>query len=527
MAEIMQYIALVLGLAVFGVLAFWGQRHYSGDIAYSVNYDIRRVLFDNMLTIDQAFFQRYPVGDLISRMHADLVNVWRLLAIGFTRGGSAIFTLIVAFIILGSTNLLLTLIAFTVLSVSTTFQMQAGVKLNPLFEAVQNQGGVMAAFVQDSVSGIQTIKTTGKEKEAAQKFYEENRQYRQTWLYFKRRNEPVGMLPNMISELTAGVVVLAGGLMTISGQITLGDFTSFLLYVGMISQVLLQLGTVYQRYQQTRGTLARLTPMLQTAQIRDVADAKPIMRVHDSIVFDHVSLTLNGQTVLRDISLTIPAGKTMALVGPTGCGKTMLVNLLARVNDPTEGRVLFDGVDARQIALESLRETVAYVPQSTFLFSQALHQNVRMGDESIDDERLNDAIHLARLSNDLPQLPQGLETMVGEKGVMLSGGQKQRVAIARAIVRDPSVLVLDDAFSSIDMHTAADILDDLRHVIRQRTSIIIAHRIATVKDADFIVVMEDGRIIEQGTHHELIALDGLYARMVERELRSEEAQNVD
>lgn len=527
MGEIIQYIALVLGLAVVGVLAFWGQRHYSGEIAYSVNYDIRRVLFDNMLTLDQGFFQRYPVGDLISRMHADLVNVWRLLAIGFTRGGSAIFTLIVAFIILGSTNLLLTMIAFSVLSVSTAFQMRAGIKLNPLFEDVQNQGGVMAAFVQDSVSGIQTIKTTGKEKEAAKKFYEENRHYRRTWLYFKRRNEPVGMLPNMISELTAGVVVLSGGLMTISGQITVGDFTSFLLYLGMISQVLLQLGTVYQRYQQTRGTLARLTPMLSTAQIRDVSSPNRMLQVRDSIVFDHVSLTLNGQPVLRDISLTIPAGKTVAIVGPTGCGKTMLVNLLARVNDPTHGRVLFDGRDAREIALESLRETVAYVPQSTFLFSQELHKNVRMGYDTIDDTTLNDAIHKSRLSNDLPQLPQGLDTLVGEKGVMLSGGQKQRVAIARAIVRDPSVLVLDDAFSSIDMHTAADILDDLRHVIRQRTSIIIAHRIATVKDADFIVVMNEGRIVEQGTHHALIAQDGLYARMVERELRSEEAQNVD
>lgn len=526
--EIVQYIALVIGLAILSVLAFWGQRHYSGEVAYSVNYDIRRMLFDNMLTLEQEFFQRYPIGDLISRMHADLLNVWRLLAIGFTRGGSAVIILIVAFVILGSTDITLTLIAFVVLTISTTFQIRAGFAINPLSEKVQDQGGVMAAFVQDSVSGIQTIKTTGKEAEAAQKFYKENWEYRRTWLFFKRRNEPVGMLPNMISELTAGVIVLVGGVMTINGQISLGDFTSFLLYLGMISQVLLQLGTVYQRYQQTLGTLARLTPMLQTAQIKSLPQAKPMLQIRDSIQFDNVSLILDGQPVLRDISLKIPAGKTVAVVGPTGCGKTLLVNLLARVTDPTQGRVLFDGHDLRTLDLESVRETVAYVPQTTFLFSQELHRNVRMGSDAIAEDTLHDAIHISRLSNDLSQLPMGLDTMVGEKGVMLSGGQKQRVAIARAIVRDPSVLVLDDAFSSIDMHTAADILNDLRHVISQRTSILIAHRIATVKDADLIVVMDEGRIVEQGTHHTLIEQGGLYARMVERELRSEEAtENVD
>ncbi|NWG15631.1 MAG: ABC transporter ATP-binding protein [Chloroflexi bacterium] len=515
----------LIGLSIVTVTAFFGQRYFSGQVAYSVNFDIRRTLFDNLLTLDQDFYQHYPTGDLISRMHADTEMVWRLLAIGFTRFGSAAFTVIAAFILLGTINFPLTILVFIVLSVSTTFQLRAGRVLSPVFERVQAQAGTLAALVQDAASGIQTIKTFGKESGAAAKYREENQEYRRRWLYFRRRNEPVGMLPNMISELTAATVVLFGGVMALNGTLTLGNFVQFFVYLSVIGTVLLQLGTIYQRYQQTRGALSRLTPLLQPPRIHSTSDAVPLSAPRGEISIENVGVKVGDSWLLRNVSLRIPAGSVVAVVGPTGCGKTLLVNLLARVFDPTEGRVLIDGVDVRALALEDLRRAIAYVPQSTFLFSQPLHQNVRMGMDNIRDEDFNQAIHISRVSNDLPQLPHGLDTLVGEKGVMLSGGQKQRVAIARAIVRDPAILVLDDALSSVDTHTAADILADLRGVLRTRTSLIIAHRIATVKDADFIVVMFDGRIVEQGAHAELIEQNGLYARMVERELREDEVAN--
>jgi ATP-binding cassette subfamily B multidrug efflux pump len=515
-------LGLLLALSLITVGGFFVQRWLSGRVAYGVNYDVRRDLFDKLLMQDQHFYQQYPTGDLISRMHADLNLLWQFLVLLFLRLGSAITALVVTFLLLASVNLPLTLIAFAVLTVSTAFQAKAGLIIADLFEKVQDQAGVVSALGQDTISGIQTIKTFGREDGIARKYLEENRKFRRTWLFFKRRNEPVGMLPNMISQLTAGVVVLFGGVLTLQGSLTLGNFAQFLIYLGYISNVLLTLGILYQRYQQTRGALARLTPLLQASLIRELPDAHHLTRPKGAIRFEHVSVTLDGQPALRDINLDIAPGQVVAFVGPTGCGKTLLVNLLGRVLDPTEGRVLIDGEDVRELALDDLRRAVAYVPQSTFLFSQALHENVRMGRQDIPDDEIERALRISRVSADLPQLPRGLETLVGEKGVMLSGGQKQRVAIARAIVRNPAILILDDALSSVDMHTAADILAELRGVLKSRTSLIIAHRIATVKDADLIVVMDHGQIVEKGTHAELVEMGGMYARMVERELRGED-----
>lgn len=518
LSQILTDALVLIGITLVSLVAFFGMRAYSGTIAYSVNLDIRETIYANLLTLDHEFFQQHAIGDLISRIQSDTEWIWRLLALGFNRLGSSILTLVVTFALLASVSFPLTLVVFILLAISTTIQMRVGTILGPIYERVQDQAGVVATQVQDATSGIQTIKTFGKEAGAAAQFLKENKEYRRRWLFHKRIHEPVGMVPNTIAQSTQAIVVFFGGMLTLSGQMTLGNFVQFLIFLESITQMLLNISTIYQRYQQTRGALARLTPLLQPTIIADDPAAVALSSPKGDIVFENVGVQLEGIWLLRGLNLTIRAGQVVALIGPTGAGKSLLVSLLARVRDPDEGRILIDGQDIRTLKLSDLRETIAYVPQSTFLFSLPLHKNIRMGKATIADEDVDKATQISRLVNDLPQLPQGLETLVGEKGVMLSGGQKQRVAIARALVRDPAILVLDDALSSVDTQTAADILHDLRDVLRTRTSIIIAHRIATVKDADMIVVLDNGAIIEQGTHTALVQRGGMYARMVEREL---------
>ncbi len=517
MGQIATDIGLLIVFSVITLIAFYGQRFYSGLVAFKTHHDMRNDIFDNMLTLDQSFYSQYATGDLIARLHGDLQYVWRLLAIGMNRGGSAIAGLVITFALLASVDFGLTAMVFVVLFISTSFQILAGLAITPLSEKVQDQQGVISSLVQDTASGIQTLKSFGREHEAAEAFRQENLTLKRKWLYFKRRNEPVGFLPQAIAQTAAGVVVVVGGYQTLNGQMTLGNFTQFLLYLSFISRSLLEIGTIYQRLMQARGAFKRVTPLLQATHIEDAPNAIALPIPKGIVQFNNVSYKVGDKYLLRNINLTIPNGQTVGLVGATGCGKTMLVNLLSRAMDVSEGAVLVDGVDVRQLKLRDLRYAVAYVPQSTFLFSLPLHENIRMGKASVDDAKLQEAVHISRLSNDLPQLPHGLETLVGEKGVMLSGGQKQRVAIARALVRDPAILVMDDALSSVDTRTAADILGDLRHVLHSRTSIIIAHRIATVKDADLIVVMDEGQIVEQGTHNDLLKRGGFYAHMVHRE----------
>lgn len=379
----------------------------------------------------------------------------------------------------------------------------------------------MSALVQDSVSGIQTIKTFGREDHVSRTFYKENTEYRRRWLFFKRRNEPVGMIPQMIVYLTTGMVLLLGGRMVVQGQMSVGNLAGFLLYLNLIRRMLLMLGTTYQRYVQTQGAMQRITPLLQAPNIADAPDAIELAQSDGNISFKNVTLIEEGNRLLDNIRLDIPGGSVVGLVGATGSGKSVLVNLLSRVSDVDDGSVLVDNHDVRQIKLADLRRNIAYVPQETFLFSQPLHENVRMGQDTIGDDDLDRAIHISRVSNDLEQMPDGLDTMVGEKGVMLSGGQKQRVAIARAIARNPSIMILDDALSAVDTKTAAEILTSLRTVLKTRTSIIIAQRMATVKSCDFIVVMENGKIAEKGTHDELVSDGGIYASMVAREAQQE------
>jgi ATP-binding cassette subfamily B protein len=328
---------------------------------------------------------------------------------------------------------------------------------------------------------------------------------------------------SLVLGTAAALILLVGGNEVIAGRLTLGQFVQFNGYLTMLSWPMIALGWVVTLYQRGTASLGRLNAVMRQAPaIADSARTQPVSAIKGDVVFDNVSLSYEERPVLQNVSFHIPVGQTLAIVGATGAGKTSIVNLLTRVVEANSGIVLIDGFDVREIPLAVLRRNIGYVPQDTFLFSVPLRDNVAFGVDEPTPAAVARAVETARLSKDVDQFPQGLDTMIGERGVTLSGGQKQRTALARAVMRDPAILILDDALSSIDTQTQAEILAGLRQVLAHRTSIIISQRISTVKAADEIIVLDDGRIIEQGTHQQLLTSGGVYARMYRRELLSQE-----
>jgi ATP-binding cassette subfamily B protein len=340
---------------------------------------------------------------------------------------------------------------------------------------------------------------------------------------YQRLNQLLWPMMALVLGLAGAAILYAGGMAVINGSITLGQFVQFNFYLLMLSWPMIALGWVVSLYQQGAASMGRIRELMShRAKVADSDQTVPIETIRGEIEFDHVSLSYDKRKVLDDISFHASAGSTLAIVGSTGVGKTSIVNLIARVHEAQEGRVMVDGLDVQHIPLALLRRNIGYVPQDTFLFSTSLSENVSFGVDEPEPAMVTQSVHVARLSNDLDQFPDGIETVIGERGVTLSGGQKQRTALARAIMRAPSILILDDSLSSIDTHTQSEILSGLRDVLKGRTSIIISQRISTVKDADQILVLENGRIVERGSHQELVARRGTYAQMYRRELLTHE-----
>ena len=516
----------LIGLAIIDGAMKFVQRMLIAVASYRIENDLRADLFDRLLSFDQMFYQQHYTGDLMARLTNDLSAVRQFLGPGLNGAATAVLTFLAATVLMMLVDPVLALIVVLLLPMATIVFVAIGGRMRQAFHRVQDQFGILSTRAQENFAGIRTVKAFAQEEAEIAVFAADNERYRKLNLHYVLLSGALWPAMTFCLGFIAALILLVGGQRVAAGTLTIGELVQFNAYLALLAFPMIILGWMVNLFQQATASLERLNDILrlQPAIISPSTPQLPPGR--GSIEFRKVGVRTNhsDQWLLRNLSFQVPAGKVLAIVGATGAGKTTLVNLLGRVRDPDEGQVLVDGIDVRELDLAALRRMIGYVPQESFLFSMPLRENIGFGVETIDPVRLERVIEVSRLSNDLDQFPGGIETMVGERGVTLSGGQKQRVAIARALMRDPRILILDDALSSVDTHTAAQILAGLRAEMNERTTIIIAQRIATVRDADQIIVLEDGQIVERGSHQELLARNGRYAAMYRRELLAAELE---
>jgi ATP-binding cassette, subfamily B, multidrug efflux pump len=508
--------------ALEGVFSFY-RRFTINEVSRIVEYEMRNDLFAHLQRQAQSFFHERHTGDLMARATNDLQAVRMFLGPGFSNGFFTILTFIVAVVLMFTINFKLALIVMFFMPMVSVAFVVLGRKMHSRFEGVQAQFGKISTYAQENFSGIRVVKAYAQEPYELKHFSHENRSYREGALHYQRINQMLWPMMALVLGLAGAAVLWVGGNEVIDGSLTLGQFVQFSGYLLLLSWPMIALGWVVSLYQQGSASMGRIRELMSyRSKIADSPDTLSIDEIRGDIRFEDVVLQYGDTRVLDGVSFHAPAGSTLAIVGATGAGKTSIVNLIARVHEAQGGQVLIDSVDVRHIPLETLRKHIGYVPQDTFLFSTSLSENVSFGVDDPEPAKVDQAVEVSRLSQDLDQFPEGINTVIGERGVTLSGGQKQRTALARAVMREPAILILDDALSSIDTHTQSEILSRLRDVLRGRTSLIISQRISTVKDADQILVLADGKIRERGTHMELVAQRGIYASMYRRELLTHE-----
>ncbi|HKF23165.1 MAG TPA: ABC transporter ATP-binding protein [Candidatus Angelobacter sp.] len=538
--KFLTYALLLLAVAgtkgIFQFLTRWLMIGVSREI----EYDLRNDLFAHLESLPYSYFQKNRTGDIMARATNDLNAVRMLLgpAIMYT-ANTLVFTA-AALIFMMKISPRLTLYAFAPLPLASIIIQYFGKRIHERFEKIQAQFSEISARAQENFSGARLIRAYAQEQAEITLFEKSNQEYVTRSLPLARL---VGMLWPALEVMLGFAIVIVlwlGGREVLLGRISVGKFVAFNTYIMMLTWPVIALGWVINIFQRGMASMGRIHQVLSAqSDITDAAVAQDLRDLGDRAVkgeieFRHLNFAYNGVPVLKDINLTVPAGSSLAIVGPTGSGKTTLVSLIPRIfqvkdessNGTVSGSLLLDGRPLREYPLATLRRSIGFVPQETFLFSDSLRENIAFGVPGASDEQVRSAAQAASIASDIESFPMQYETLVGERGITLSGGQKQRTAIARAILRDPGILVLDDALASVDTYTEEKILNHLREVMRGRTTIFISHRVSTVRNADRIAVLHAGRIVELGTHDELLARNGYYTDLYNKQLLEEELEQV-
>jgi ATP-binding cassette subfamily B protein len=514
----------LVGVAALSAIFLYITRQVLIGASREIEFDLRNDLFANLERQSAAFYNTHRTGDIMARTTNDLSAVRQLLGPAIMYSANTIVFTAAALPLMFRINPRLTLIAFLPLPLASVLVQQFGARIHQRFERIQAMFSDISAKAQENFSGARLVRAFAQEEPEIASFETANLEYIDRSLHLVRLMAMLWPTLEFVLGVSLVISLLVGGHDVIAHKISVGEFAEFMVYMVQLTWPMIAIGWVVNLFQRGTASVIRIDELLkQEPDITDRASSSADEAVEGTVSFRNLSFSYpDGTKVLDGVTLDIPAGTSLAIVGPTGSGKSTLVNLIPRIYDAPEGSLLIDGKPIDRWALEELRRSIGFVPQETFLFSVSIAENVAFGMPGATAQQIEDAASIAHIRSEILEFPKGFATLVGERGITLSGGQKQRTAIARAVLRDPRILILDDALASVDTYTEEQILSGLRRVMEGRTTILISHRTSTARNADQIAVLVDGRITERGTHDELLARGGYYTKLYEKQQLEEE-----
>ena len=525
-ASILHHTLLLLAVALTSGIFLYLMRQIIIGASREIEFDLRNDLFAHLELQPPSFFQRNRTGDIMARSTNDLNAVRQLLGPAIMYSANTVVFTAAALPFMLRISPRLTMFAFVPLPFASILVQYFGARIHARFERIQAMFSDISAQAEENFSGARLIRAFAQEDAQIAAFEESNREYIRRSLLLARLMAMLWPTLEFVLGVSLMITLLVGGREVVQHRMTVGQFTSYNVYMVQLTWPMIAIGWVVNLVQRGAASVTRIHALMtEKPEIDDAAADAALANtpIAGSVEFRNLNFRYaTGPEVLHDISLAVPAGSSLAIVGPTGSGKSTLVSLIPRLYDAAPGMVTVDGRSVAEYPLATLRHAIAMVPQETFLFSTTIHNNVAFGVPAASEEEVIGVARVANIANEILEFPHGFQTVVGERGMTLSGGQKQRTAIARAVLRDPRILILDDALASVDTYTEEQILERLRGVMQGRTTILIAHRISTARSADRIAVIVDGRIVEAGTHDELMARGGYYSELAEKQSLEEE-----